>query len=124
MVTVRIIGKLLIGAILLAAGSVIVFVSQLYSPLLLWIISFSLLIGSLVVGAYVGERSRRLLFTGISSIVICTNFLLNALFGNPAIIAALYGVGLALLIWALLFSLSEIAASMRPLKSAHGSGEA
>lgn len=112
MTTMTICVKLIMSILLLVLGSAIIFISQVYSPSVLWILSFSLLVGSIGLGVYVTRRFRRLLLTLIFSLIINGNFLLHVPYGNPVIVMLLYGLGLAVLSWALLFSLAEIAASM------------
>lgn len=117
MVTMKTAAKLTIIILLLVLGSAITFISQLYSPVVLWILSFSLLVGSIGLGVYVTRRSRRLLLALIFSLIINGNLLLHVPYGNPVTVMLLYGLGLAVLSWALLFSLAEIAASMMSQRS-------
>lgn len=117
MVTMKTAAKLCIAILLLAIGAAIIFISQFYSPAVLWILSYSLLAGSVGLGIYVNRRSHRLLLTLIFSLIINGNFLLHVPYGNPVTVMLLYGLGLAVLSWALLFSLAEIAASMMSQRS-------
>ncbi len=119
----RSVTKSLIIICLLVLGAASTFVSQLYSPIILWIISFSLLAGSIALGLFVDRRSIRLVLALVFALIINGNFLLHIPFGNPVIVMVFYGVSLALITWALLFSIAELTASMRPQRHQALTGE-
>ena len=106
--------KIFIILILLALGSVVTFVSQLYSPTALWVLSFAALVSPIVFGIYINRRSSRLIITLFLSLIIDANFLFRIPYGDPVTAMLLYSLALVTLSWAILFSLAEITASMTP----------
>ena len=93
---------------LLSAGAFSTFIAQLYSPVVLWIISYALLVGSIGIGASVNSRSYRLIAALVFSIIINGNLLLLVPYGNPMLVMAFYAVGLTLITWLILFSVAEL----------------
>lgn len=97
---------------ILAVGSVAVFISQLYSPGAFWIISYLLLFGSIFVGMWVAKRSYRLLASLIFSLVINANYLSYVPYANPVATMVAYGLGLLLVVFVTIFLTTEIVAGM------------
>lgn len=106
------IGKVAIILLLLIAEGGVIFISQLYSPFFLWILSYTLLVMSVLVGIFMPERRYRLITTLAFSLAINGNYLAHVPFGNPVITMLLYGLGLTMLSWILLFLIAEVTASI------------
>jgi hypothetical protein len=117
------IAKCVMIIILLALGAIFVFISQLYSPTILWIVSYSILIGSIALGIFAKNRRRVLVISFILSLIINARYLSYIPFGNPIIYMALYGLGLVLMIWAVIFFVAEVVASMTPQRRAMFGGK-
>lgn len=104
--------KCIVVLIAIIIGSLLVFISQLYSPLIFWVISYLILLFSIGLGFFSKSRKMSLYASLVMSLVINARYLSYIPFGNPIIHMALYGLGLVLMIWAVIFLVAEVVASM------------
>jgi hypothetical protein len=104
--------KCIVVIIALIIGALLVFISQLYSPLIFWVISYLILLFSIGLGFFSKNRRVSLYASLAMSLVINARYLSYIPFGNPIIHLALYGLGLVLMIWAVIFLVTEVVASM------------
>lgn len=84
----------MIGIILaMVAGTPAVFIAQLYSPAIMWALSFALFFAAPLI-AFLEVRWVRIIGCAAVSAVINSNYLLHIPYGNPAYEIALYSVAL------------------------------
>lgn len=102
--------KYVIIIFFLIAGSIIVFISQSYAPLILWLLSYLMLFGSVISGSIFRNKKERLIYSLLSSIVISLNCLTYIPYGSPTMI--LYGIGLIALMFVVVFLIAEIVSGL------------
>jgi hypothetical protein len=104
--------KILMIIFLLAVGSVVLLISQLYSSVILLAGSYSLLLGSIGLGLRISRRLHRFIISFIMALLINANYISYIPYGNPVITMILYGMGLLIAIWAILVGIAETVAIM------------
>ena len=92
-----------------------VFIAQLYSPAVMWILSFALLLASPLI-AFVEDRKLRTLACVAVSAIINMNYLLHIPYGNPPYEIALYGVALLVFDFVLILVIANLTRSLRKSK--------
>lgn len=105
--TTRTILNGLLATVIIIVEVCVAFVSQLYGPLLTWIISYLLVFSTLVVGYLIVSRNARMLLILVYSLMININVILAIPYGNPVGLLILHAVILFFINWMLLFLLSE-----------------
>ena len=70
-----------------------VFIAQLYSPIVLWVVSFSIIIFSPAI-SFLKIRNYKIYACVSASFIINLNYFLHIPYGNPIYEIALYGVSL------------------------------
>lgn len=118
----RIIVNYLIIASALLVEIFVVFFSQLYNPLFLWIVSYALVLFALIIGVTVNRRRLRVYITLMSSAVIGGNFLFNTRYAGGMAVMALYGGLIVLTNWALLLLITETARDISRRAAARSKG--
>jgi hypothetical protein len=112
MVALKIALKVLIITLLLGLTFFIVFIAQMYAPLILWILSFFCVVLTVVLPFVARKRGIRIIAISIFSIIINSNYLFITIFAQSALGIFGYGFGLLIITWLLLFILSEAMATL------------
>jgi hypothetical protein len=89
-----------------------VFVSQLYSPTIMWVISFLIILISPTI-SFLKEKKWQVAACAILSLIINFNYILYIPFGNPILEIAVYGIALYLLIFSMIFVIVKFTGEIR-----------
>lgn len=101
-----------IGIILaMIAGTPAVFIAQLYSPAIMWALSFALFFAVPLI-AFLEIRWARIIGCAAVSVVINSNYLLHVPYGNPAYELAIYSVALLIFDFALVAVIVNLTRSL------------
>lgn len=108
MVVLKLFGVIL--AMLLASAAA--FVSQLYSPPVMWAVAFALIIISPGI-TFVRRKSFRILLCAIFSLFINANYILHIPYGNPTSQMIIYSVLLSVFTFSMIYVIMCLAHSLK-----------
>ena len=94
--------------------SLVWFISQMAAPLFSYILSFLAIILAVLIPSIIKLRVARAVLMLLFAVIINANYLFYALTAGSIINALIYGGGLLIVTWVMLFLLSEIMASLSP----------
>lgn len=104
----QIVLKIVLSIVVLFLLIAATFISQLYNPVILWIVAFSVIPLSVTVKFFIKSNLQFDIVMLIFSMVINAGLILKVPFGNPILEIALYAVGFLIGIWGLLVLLSQL----------------
>lgn len=120
MVMLKIVSKVLFAVCLLVFLSFVTFLSQFYNPLILWVVSFTVLALCVILPYVVKTRKNRIIIISAFSFII-NSFLLGRAIFSGSLLLLLYGIGFFVMIWLALFLLAEIVIGISPRRKASSS---
>ena len=114
MVALKNIAKIVLTILLLFLALLVWFVSQMYAPIFLYVLSFLTILGTTALPFIVKERRYRMVIVAVFSAIMSSNFLIYAALAGSVSSVFSYGLGLLAVSWLLLFLISEIISSIFP----------